>query len=974
MPRRPTGPPRPTPSKEAVAKHLREAHCRVAELETKLKIIRSKIQDLRDHRETQHQCPICQQLNTCPYMNSSTCPPPRALLKKKKNDIPAIVTSIAKLRISRLGTVFEILKIPSNPVGNPVPWCAWKLLAHSEPSNLSVITSLSATSSCVAAANMSSTTTASSAVVSSLHILKDRSQRREASLSSQILARAQRGSIACRGLAWFDKICSSELLYRKHIFSSVFEAYQSREFLGMQTIHLIVRKEYARLSCSFSEQGIKIWTVRMWASTAWFLIAPQDRGGAGPKNALDGPAGGREEAYSHARGLACLVSLDALFYYSHEVSRCDTTALVLSKFENQLILFKGVPDLESDTPASVPGQAKVGLGPVIHKSVIDKFLIKVALKTLIGLPRQRRDHVHLLYMNRKSEFHCLQTAQNAKEYIGSKELRRRAKRTFDSWRPQFALFASHQHVLQLSHCRWKTVVLASRWHRPRSAYENLGQSRFSTDFCTGFLEKHGPPPSVPNLCVSSSAIESSEQYQTLQPTIPFKPKRRSARHPETAIEPGVKAPSLGLCHTYPRKPEDRFGGRVGDRGQEENENLTTLASNADQGVYSRFFKHLIWLEEYKASQDLEHYDITGAKLTNYNQYKGLPTKLANAFGLVAILYFSNDTGMTRYCLRQAPPCRPSSTPPDTTSRTNSDITPHKPTTIASVPTESPTTSPGSPPASSPTGQPTTVTRVPTETSTTSPASSPAGEHTSLIISTPVPPVLLFTPTTIVCAPDAGVTTKPSFSLIFTDTVLRSLDVHLAVDPTHDASGTDGGGPGGGLPFGVSSGSRTLGAIPTIGVGRGHDAGGLPDNARQLCVWISIPQPVIVLRVLALATEIRDGAHSPLTMRPGNSVDDTSLWNRSSGFVSINSESRYSMTSLLSMESGQDVFLQPPREDSPAPPVTTEPEASCWLPRGGVIETGQGQRTYRDGVASLYSGVMADMDMGNTVNGHMERRR
>ncbi len=62
---------------------------------------------------------------------------------------------------------------------------------------------------------------------------------------------------------------------------------------------------------------------------------------------------------------------------------------------------------------------------------------------------------------------------------------------------------------------------------------------------------------------------------------------------------------------------------------------------------------------------------------------------------------------------------------------------------------------------------------------------------------------------------------------------------------------------------------------------------------------------------------RDGAHSPLNMHPDNAVDDASLWNRSSGFVSINTESRLSATSPhLSMGSGQDVFLHPPREDSP----------------------------------------------------------
>ncbi|KAF9027400.1 RNA helicase [Hymenopellis radicata] len=105
-------------------------------------------------------------------------------------------------------------------------------------------------------------------------------------------------------------------------------------------------------------------------------------------------------------------------------------------------------------------------------------------------------------------------------------------------------------------------------------------------------------------------VGNREQYQALQPTIPFKPKRRSARHPETAIEPGVKAPSLGVVPYVTKLPLADIPMRI----------LLPSTLNANQGVYSRFFKHLIWIEEYKASRDLEHYDITGAKLTNYNQY------------------------------------------------------------------------------------------------------------------------------------------------------------------------------------------------------------------------------------------------------------------------------------------------------------------------------------------------------------------
>ncbi|KAF8880474.1 velvet factor-domain-containing protein [Mucidula mucida] len=89
------------------------------------------------------------------------------------------------------------------------------------------------------------------AVVSSLHILKDpeNGQRRGGFFVFPDLGVRAEGKYRLKCTLY--EVVDSELVYRNHIFSSVFEVYQSRKFPGMQ--------KSTPLSCSFSEQGIKIW-------------------------------------------------------------------------------------------------------------------------------------------------------------------------------------------------------------------------------------------------------------------------------------------------------------------------------------------------------------------------------------------------------------------------------------------------------------------------------------------------------------------------------------------------------------------------------------------------------------------------------------------------------------------------------------------------------------------------------------------
>ncbi|KAF9020874.1 hypothetical protein BDZ89DRAFT_259396 [Hymenopellis radicata] len=88
------------------------------------------------------------------------------------------------------------------------------------------------------------------AVVSSLHILKDpeNGQRRGGFFVFPDLGVRAEGKYRLK-CTLYEVV--DELLYRNHIFSCVFEVYQSRKFPGMQ--------KSTPLSCSFSEQGIKIW-------------------------------------------------------------------------------------------------------------------------------------------------------------------------------------------------------------------------------------------------------------------------------------------------------------------------------------------------------------------------------------------------------------------------------------------------------------------------------------------------------------------------------------------------------------------------------------------------------------------------------------------------------------------------------------------------------------------------------------------
>ncbi|KAL0066331.1 hypothetical protein AAF712_006589 [Marasmius tenuissimus] len=122
-------------------------------------------------------------------------------------------------------------------------------------------------------------------------------------------------------------------------------------------------------------------------------------------------------------------------------------------------------------------------------------------------------------------------------------------------------------------------------------------------------------------------VGSQTDQSDLQPKVPYTPKDISAiRHPETEIVPGEPVPLLTvipyvgrLAHASIPKPLASIlesGGTTREIiAQME---LTHLPRVFDSAGYDKFFKHLIWAEEYQMNRDMEHYDMSSARLTKHN--------------------------------------------------------------------------------------------------------------------------------------------------------------------------------------------------------------------------------------------------------------------------------------------------------------------------------------------------------------------
>ncbi|KAK1226909.1 hypothetical protein PQX77_010078 [Marasmius sp. AFHP31] len=122
-------------------------------------------------------------------------------------------------------------------------------------------------------------------------------------------------------------------------------------------------------------------------------------------------------------------------------------------------------------------------------------------------------------------------------------------------------------------------------------------------------------------------VGNQTDQSDLQPKVPYTPRDISTiRHPETEIVPGEPVPLLTvipyvgrLAHASIPKPLASIlesGGTT--REIIEQMELTHLPQVFDSAGYGKFFKHLLWAEEYQMNRDMEHYDMLSAKLTKHN--------------------------------------------------------------------------------------------------------------------------------------------------------------------------------------------------------------------------------------------------------------------------------------------------------------------------------------------------------------------
>ncbi|KAJ7746485.1 P-loop containing nucleoside triphosphate hydrolase protein [Mycena maculata] len=122
-------------------------------------------------------------------------------------------------------------------------------------------------------------------------------------------------------------------------------------------------------------------------------------------------------------------------------------------------------------------------------------------------------------------------------------------------------------------------------------------------------------------------VGNRADHELLKPIAPYVPRKRTTRQPETNIVEGVLPPSLKAVPYVVPLPEAPIPN--GLAAALSTGTTTDIVANLrrsylppilDSNTYPRHFKHLLWIEEYRMERDLEHYDISQAKLTAYKPF------------------------------------------------------------------------------------------------------------------------------------------------------------------------------------------------------------------------------------------------------------------------------------------------------------------------------------------------------------------
>ncbi|KAJ7676472.1 P-loop containing nucleoside triphosphate hydrolase protein [Mycena rosella] len=122
-------------------------------------------------------------------------------------------------------------------------------------------------------------------------------------------------------------------------------------------------------------------------------------------------------------------------------------------------------------------------------------------------------------------------------------------------------------------------------------------------------------------------VGNRADHELLRPLAPYVPRKRTARQPEAKIVEGVLPPSLKAIPYIVPLPEAPIPHNLA--AALSTGSTTSIVADVrrlylppvlDSKSYARHFKHLLWIEEFRMDRDLEHYDISNAKLTAHNHF------------------------------------------------------------------------------------------------------------------------------------------------------------------------------------------------------------------------------------------------------------------------------------------------------------------------------------------------------------------
>ncbi|KAF9440813.1 hypothetical protein P691DRAFT_686384, partial [Macrolepiota fuliginosa MF-IS2] len=110
----------------------------------------------------------------------------------------------------------------------------------------------------------------------------------------------------------------------------------------------------------------------------------------------------------------------------------------------------------------------------------------------------------------------------------------------------------------------------------------------------------------------------------MKPRIPYVPRVRAPREPETKVVEGTAPPSLNAIPYVSKLPKadipKHLLSTLTVSSAPSKENIQSierafLPKVLDADSHGRHLKVLLWIEEYKMEQDLERYDMIGSTLS-----------------------------------------------------------------------------------------------------------------------------------------------------------------------------------------------------------------------------------------------------------------------------------------------------------------------------------------------------------------------